>query len=165
MPNLTDIANIEELLRTVTPGMRVGDEEPDPPNNDYDLSRSSIDNWRGRQEAIIVSRLSRFYATPLALTSTTTISLLKEIATKLSAYAVWLALHPLRTRDQLPASIELWKKEADMTLDQIVPLGKDQPVDGRDIILEGESLRAGAGDIGTAEVSFTTLLPFGGTRE
>ncbi|MEW5875818.1 MAG: hypothetical protein AB1752_11645 [Candidatus Zixiibacteriota bacterium] len=165
MADLTNIASIEELLRTVTPGIKVGDEEPDAATNEYDLSRTTIDNWRTRQEAIIVNRLSRFYVVPLALTSDRTVELLKDIATRYGAYAVWLALHPQRTRDNLPASVTLWKSEADALLDQIVPLGKNEPVDGRDIILDGESLRTGAGDIGTAAVEFTTLLGFGGTRE
>lgn len=163
MADLTDITSIESLLRTATPGISVGDSEPDADLNDYDLTRATIETWRQREESKIVNRLSRFYVIPLALTSTRTVDMLRDIATRYGAYAVWLALHPLLTRDNIPASVMLWKSEADELLNQIVPLGKDEPVDGRDIILDGESLRAGAGDIGSTAMAFTTTLPFGGT--
>jgi len=162
MADLTTLQHVETLLRTAVNRVNIGDEQPDPDQNDYDISRQTIESYRDEQEANVLNRLSRFYSIPLALTSTRTVQMLRDIATRLTAYKAWLAIHPTMTSVNMPEAVKLWKSEADAMLNQIVPEGKSEPLAGRDIILDGESLLTGAGTQGTSALSFTTKLPWGG---
>ena len=162
MADLTTLQHVETLLRTAVDRVNIGDEAPDPDQNDYDISRPTIESFRDEQEGIVLNRLSRFYTIPLALTSNRTIQMLRDIATRLTAYKAWLAIHPTITTLNMPESVKLWKSEAETMLDQIVPTGKSEPLAGRDILLDGESLLTGAGTPGTSALAFTTKLPWGG---
>ena len=159
----TDIQAIEMQLRTVTNRIRITDVAPAPGTNSSDIDIADVQQQRVSSEASIETRLERFYSVPLSLTETRTIALIKTIATKLTAYNVWTALHPAMTISDLPAAVKEWKADVEATLESIVPKGRDAPVQGRDVILAGEALTVGGGDPTKADIYFTTKLPFGGT--
>ena len=143
---------------------RIKVDQADPsPTNDVSISFSQVDQQRQRVEAEITQRLGRFYSTPLALVNSDTTALLEKIATELATYQCWLIINPNITREAIPAGVLEWRKNADALLDQIIPPGKHTAQIGRDIILSGESLLAGAGAAGTAAVVLTRFVPFGGT--
>jgi hypothetical protein len=151
----------DQLRRDVR--VEIGQAEPSD-TNQIDLSFAGVDSIRIRVEGELSHNFGRFYSIPLRLTDRNTISLVEKLATELTAYNCWLAIHPQMTRDGLPAAVMEWKKNADALLAQIVPPGKSTAQRGRDIILEGESLLAGAGTAGTASVVLTRFAPFGGTE-
>jgi hypothetical protein len=149
----------DQLRRDVR--VEIGQAEPSG-TNQIDISFAGVDSIRIRVEGELSHNFGRFYSLPLALVDRNTISLIEKIATELTAYNCWLAIHPQMTRDALPAAILEWKKNADALLEKIVPTGKSTAQSGRDIILQGESLLAGSGSPGTAAVIITRFLPFGG---
>jgi len=150
----------DQLQRDVR--VEIGQAEPTDANQ-IDISFAGIDSIRIRVEGELSHRFGRFYSLPLVLTDRNTVSLVEKIATELTAYNCWLVIHPSMTRDALPAAVLEWKKNADALIDQIVPPGRQTAQVGRDIILVGESLLAGAGSPGTAAVVMTRFMPFGGT--
>ena len=149
----------DQLRRDVR--VEIGQAEPSG-TNQIDISFAGVDSIRIRVEGELSHNFGRFYSLPLALVDRNTISLIEKIATELTAYNCWLAIHPQMTRDALPAAILEWKKNADALLEKIVPTGKSTAQSERDIILQGESLLAGSGSPGTAAVIITRFLPFGG---
>lgn len=161
MADLCKKKDIEDQLRTVTDRIVTGPVVTD--TNDVTIEDSAVEAIRVKAEAEITSRLSRFYTVPLSLSNETTATLLNQIATKLSAYNVWLAVHPTLSVEDLPAAVAQWKLDVDTKLDEIVPKGKSEPRSGRDIILAGETLVALAGDVGEAAFAITKKIPFGGT--
>ena len=134
MTGLTDDNAIKTWLRTVNNRIAIGDDEAD------DISGADVDAIQKSTESTIIGRLSRFYVQPMSLNSESAYDLVKEIATKLVCYNIWSAMQPTATIDDLPAAVRNWKAEADALLEQIVPTGKQAPMAGRDIILEGETL-------------------------
>jgi len=150
----------DQLRRDVR--VEIGQAEPTD-TNQIDLSFAGVDSIRIRVEGELAHNFGRFYSLPLKLIDRNTISLVEKLATELTAYNCWLAIHPQMTRENLPAAVMEWKKNADALMEKIVPSGKSTAQSGRDIILSGESLVAGAGAAGTAAVVLTRFAPFGGT--
>jgi hypothetical protein len=150
----------DQLRRDVR--VEIGQAEPSD-TNQIDLSFAGVDSIRIRVEGELSHNFGRFYSLPLALIDRNTISLVEKLATELTAYNCWLSIHPQMTRDTLPAAVLEWKKNADALMEKIVPSGKSAAQRGRDIILEGETLIAGADSPGTPSVVFTRFLPFGGS--
>lgn len=138
------------------------DENPPSDTNATQITRETIESQRMTREAQITTRMSRFYATPLGLLAETTSDLMRRIATYLVSYDIWIHLHPNLTMDDLPVGVKEWKTEAEAELEAIVPKGKEAPVAGRDVVLDGESLLVGAGDAGVPSVAFSRFLPGGG---
>jgi len=162
--DLTSLKDVERQIMSAGLGrISIGDTAPDPGTNDYVIERTAVEEIIATAIREITGRLGRFYVTPLTLTDPQTIGLLRGIATKEAAYQVWLTINPALTIDDLPAAVKAWKKSAESLLESIVPKGKASAVDGRDIILDGESLSTAADDPGTAAVIFTTALPHGAT--
>lgn len=161
MPKMTDLNHVKDLLRAANQRVVITDVEPVPGSNTTDISVETAESFRLQAEADIEARLSRFYNTPLELTNRTTINLIRQVATRKTAYAIYLALRPMLTAENIPIAVQKWDDEAESTLRRIVPEGKDSPVAGRDIILEGESTKFDAGSVGGTSVAFTTTLPFG----
>lgn len=151
---------VEQLRRNVR--IVIDTAEPSE-SNAIDISFSGINAQRVRVEGDISLNLGRFYSIPLALTSQNTIKTLEKLATDLSCYSVWLVVHSGTTSDQIPASVQEWKSNADALMERIVPKGKSTALAGRDIILEGESLLAAAGTPGVSAITLTQFLPFGGS--
>lgn len=164
MAALTDTQAIEVQIQAIGSGrIKVGDVEPNPGTNDFNISRKTIDQKRVETEQGIVAELARFYVTPLALTNPETVKLLKEWATKLTSFEIWTIIHPQMTIEDLPASVMIWKDRTDQLKASLAPADKETLQPGRDIILAGESLLTAAGDQTTANVYFTNALPFGAT--
>jgi len=159
---LTDVEEITTLLNTASGRIVVGDTPPSD-SNDTNITRDGIERIRLNRESQILGRIGRWYVLPLALTDTNTRKRLTTVATQLSAYDVWVQVHPTMSIADLPAAVKEWKTMAMDTLEAIVPKGKEAPKDGRDEVLVGESLKTAAGDAGTAAVAFTSMLPVGGS--
>lgn len=159
----TDIEAIESKLRTVLGRIVIAEAEPVPGSTTTEMSTATVEQIRIGAESMIENHLGRWYDTPLALTASKTIALLKDIATKLAAYNVWTTMHPAMATADLPASVKDWKADVEHVLESIVPKGKANYVEGRDVRLEGEALAHAGSDRTTANVQFTTLLPFGGS--
>lgn len=158
------LTNRDLVCDKLTRNVRITIEQDEPSaTNAIDISFNGVDQERVGAESEIVMRLSRFYTVPLTLTDSSTVDLLQELATKLSAYRVWLRVNPSATREDIPGSVAQWKRDYDEMMEQIVPKGKSTAQVGRDIILEGESLLAGAGTAGTAAIAITRFLPYGGS--
>lgn len=160
MQSYTDMDAVAKLLRD---GVRVVLSQDEPTGtNGVDMSYSNAEAYRTAVEAEITQRLGRFYSVPLAMSNIGTIEILKSVATYLTGVKVWLALHPTMTIDRLPAAVLEWRDSAEKMLGRIVPEGKQYPVDGRDIILDGETLRTSAGNAGTVAAYTTRLMGYGG---
>lgn len=162
MAGLTNDNAIETLLRTINKRIVVGEMQPDAERNENDISRADVHAIQMSTESTIVGRFSRFYAQPMSLRADSTRTLVNEIATKLTCYNIWSAMQPTATIEDLPAAVRNWKVEADALLEQIVPTGKQSPMAGRDIILEGETLKGDAGDIAQPIFGASRCLPYGG---
>jgi len=143
--------------------VNVGNEEPSA-TNQVDISFAGIDMIRLRVEGELSHQFGRFYSVPLKLTDANTINLVEKIATELTAYNCWLVIHPMMTRENLPASVLEWKKNADATMEKIVPSGRSMAETGRDIILAGETLLSASGTAGGAAIALSRFTPFGGSE-
>lgn len=157
----TDTEEILELVQSQAGRIVVSETAPTD-SNDVNVTYDSIERVRLKRESQITTRLARFYVVPLSLVAETTNKTIRRIATYLAAYDVYLQVHPTLTTIDLPAAVKLWHDDAMAEIEAIVPRGKTAPVDGRDVILDGETLRTGAGDAGTAAVAITRFLPVGG---
>ena len=163
MADYTGIEDITDMVMTASNRVEFGDDEPDPGTNTIDMSYAQVDNLRRRVESSMTQRLARFYTTPLNLTDEDTAMIINDIATKLVAFQVYSVLHQNMSSDELPAVVEEWRRDAEEKMNQIIPIGKSQAKAGRDVILEGETLKTGAGDATTANIAFTNKLSHGGT--
>jgi hypothetical protein len=164
MATITNLTSREEVEKQLMRDARVQILDAEPAEgNESDLSHTSVEVQIQKAESEIIVRLSRFYDVPLSMSNHNTVTMLNAMATNLAAYKCYLIFQPGMTKDNLPAAVLEWKKDVDAMLERIVPTGKSAPVAGRDIVLEGESLIAGAGTPGTAAIALTQFIPFGGT--
>jgi hypothetical protein len=164
MSDLTTLKDVERQIQSSGLGrISVGDTAPDPGTNNYVIERTTIEEIISTANQVIVSRIGRFYTTPLTLTNPETVKLLNGIATKQAAYEVILTIIANMTIDEIPAATKDWKASLEALMESIVPKGKTSALIGRDIILEGETLTTESDDPGTANVVFTDALPFGAT--
>lgn len=163
MATISNLTTREEVEKQLMRDARVQIMDAEPAEgNESDLSHASVEVQIQKAESEITLRLSRFYTLPLSLSDHETVTLLNSMATNLAAYKCYLIFQPGMTRDALPAAVQEWKKDVDAMLERIVPTGKTAPVAGRDIILDGESLLAGAGTVGVSAVALTSFIGPGG---
>uniref|UniRef100_A0A6M3JCS9 Uncharacterized protein n=2 Tax=viral metagenome TaxID=1070528 RepID=A0A6M3JCS9_9ZZZZ len=159
---LTTLKDVErQIMATGLGRLSIGDVAPAPGTNTFIIERTLVEEIISSAESMITARIGRFYSTPLSLDKPKTIKFLREIATKEAAYQVWLTINPALTTQDLPAAVREWKAYVEAMIEGIVPKGKTSAVQGRDIILEGETLLTDSDDPGRANVEFTTLLPWG----
>lgn len=159
---LTTLKDVErQIMATGLGRLSIGDTAPSPGTNTFIIERTLVEEIINSAEQMITSRIGRFYTTPLSLDKPETIKLLREIATKEAAYNVWLTINPALTTQDLPAAVRAWKEYVEAMLEGIVPKGKATAIQGRDILLAGETLLTESDDPGVANAVFTTGLPWG----
>ena len=156
-----DISDVEDHLRVQQRRIVIGDDEPQPGINDIDVSTATVDGVLNSVEKRVTARLGRFYNTPLALADPDTVELIRGIVVRLAAYEIWTMIDTTLSTGELPAVVQAWKTNAEADLQMIVPIGQETPLDGRDIILPGETLRGASGDVGGLVFGITRSLPYG----
>ena len=153
----------QDVLDMLRDGVHINVGQVDPTEtNAVDVSHAQIDQKRREAEAEIEGELSRFYSVPLLLVESRDILLLRQLATWKAAYSAYLMIFPQMTIDSIPAAVLQWAGLADERMKRLAPEGKETLVQGRDIILAGETLLVSAGNQGTAAFAMTRGIPYGG---
>ena len=160
-----DLDEIEALIGTAPGRIVISPDPPKPGTNNVNIRTKVVEDIKYKVESEMERRFARFYQVPLSLTVESTAQMVANIAMQLTGYKIWLTLHPQMTIDDLPASVTLWKTEADATMLAILPKGQTSPLAGRDILLEGELLLVDAGDPGEAIAGVGNAAPFGTRTE
>jgi hypothetical protein len=160
-----EYCSTQDVLDLLRDGVAIEVGQLDPTTtNAIDVSIAQVDAKRVEAEAEIEGEMSRFYSVPLLLVESRTIALLRRLATWKAAYSVYLMIHPQFTLDSIPAAVLQWAGLADEQLKRLAPEGKETLVQGRDIILNGETLLVSSGTQGAAAFAMTRGLPYGGSE-
>lgn len=157
-----ELCSTQDVLDILRDGVAIEVGQNDPTEtNSVDVSIAQVDKVRREAEAEVEAELSRFYSVPLLLVESRTISLLRQLSTWKAGYGAYLMLHPQMTADNLPAAVMQWAILAEERMKRLAPEGKETLVQGRDIILEGETLLVSSGSQGVPAFAMTRGVPYG----